>query len=172
MDRIADARFDMAVGASGAITGFDATSRMPADEGALLWIEVAVATTAGIGTVTVNYTDQSGIAGTTTVTPVVTAIVGSSINTSLWQPLAAGNFGIRTITSVTITAGGTGSIDVCLVRPVAYVPALGNETLDNNMAVQRAIMPRVYDDACLALLFATASPVGQSYRGSLRAVSA
>ncbi len=162
VDRISDVQLAHAE-ATGAITGVDATSRLATGEGAQLWIDVSSALSAASNTLTFDYTDQDGNAGSTAVVTTASAVVGRSVNSRLWQPLAAGDAGVRTVTNVTLTAGtATGSINLCLVRPLAYAPvsvssATATVTSERAFVGETAILPRIYDSACLMMIFVPAS---------------
>lgn len=81
-----------------------------------------------VGTFTVNYTNSDGVSGRTTQAAFTKAIVGGGILVSssnatlagsqLYLELQAGDKGVRSIQSVTFTAGGGGLMALVLVHPI------------------------------------------------------
>ncbi len=122
-------------------------------EGVMAAIEWSTAGGVGTPTVTLTYTNQAGTTGQTTSIPVV-----ASPNTGCWElfPLAAGDTGIRAITSYQASATRTsGTFHLVLYRILAIVPL---EALTQN-TIMDAInlgMPKLYSDTVLQTVLLSA----------------
>lgn len=121
-------------------------------------------------TINVTYTDQDGNTGNTG----VASIGGGTGNFARAQQLipvqlAAGDSGVRSVQSVQLQTGGTGTVGnfgITLARRIANIPLASGENgqVYDPFAVG---LPQVYSDACLALMvFAGATSQGPTY-GSL-----
>lgn len=72
------------------------------------------------------------------------------------MPLQAGDAGIRTVQSVTLSASYvSGVLNLVLCKPLMTLPitTLG-VTAERDLVNQFASMPKIYDGACLALAHA------------------
>lgn len=161
--------------ATGAITGVDATSRLPSEGGCQLFCSVVTAFSAASNTITFTYTNQAGTAGRVTgnIVTVASAIVRRSVNGNLWQPLAAGDSGIRSIQSVTLSAGAaTGQYVAKLVRPLATIP-IGTVglTTARDFVVELPNLDKIYDSSNLALIYVPTAAVTQTLFGEIRIAS-
>lgn len=157
LDRLAHA--NIAYDAAGTTTFspvIDGTDRLAAGEGAMIMTEVTTGVTTS-NTRTFTYTNQAGTGGR--VTP--NAIMGASLTVGripasssagvaqLFVPLQAGDIGVRTITDTTLVSGtGTGAINICLVKPLAYIPIPANG-IDVDFIWSLPTMPRIKDNMCL-----------------------
>jgi hypothetical protein len=125
-----------------------------------LWLEWYTATGATAANVTAAYTNQAGASKTT----VSTAVPTSAAAGRMFQlPLAAGDTGVRSVQSVTLSAstGTAGDIGVTLLRRVAELPLTGANVLADRDGFALGL-PQVPDSACLALMLnASASTSGQ-----------
>ena len=124
---------------------------------------------AGTPNITINYTNQAGVAGKTnpvTVTAVTTAVASHIVHSDptanhygCFIPLASGDTGIRSIQSITLSATMTsGSLALVLCKPITSIPitVLGVQS-ERNLLNQIPSMPRVYDGANLNFLAFTGS---------------
>jgi hypothetical protein len=116
-----------------------------------LWLEVYGAPGATTATWTVSYTDIVNGAGRTAsyTHPANAETVGQMMP----MTLAAGDTGVSAVASFTYSAssGTAGDVGITLLRRAAEIPL----TLANIAQVLDAVscgMPRIYDDACLALM--------------------
>lgn len=158
VDRIADCLVAHAE-ASGNFTGtgIDATSRLPAQaagaEGAQIFVYVTSALSGASNTITYGYTNQAGTGSRTTgnLVTVASAVANRSVNAGLFVPLQAGDTGVRSIESMTLASGSaTGTICVCLVRPLLYIPIpIAGIEVTRDMVTETCGVPRIYDDSCL-----------------------
>lgn len=117
------------------------------------WLTVLAAMGAGAAAPVIGYTNSAGTGSRTsssTMTPAYSsaAIVGRKFN----FPLQAGDNGVKSVQSLTLTTSmtsGTASVDI--IRRIAEIPCTANggfsyDALDLGM-------PRVYDSACLGIMF-------------------
>ncbi len=89
------------------------------------WFHVLATMGAGAATPVLSYTDESGNAGSTTGTLGYSA---TSIIGSMYQfPLAAGDYGVRSVQSLTLTTSMTsGTAAIRIMRRVATIPCVAN----------------------------------------------
>jgi hypothetical protein len=129
-----------------------------------------------------SYTDQSGNTGNTlpvTVSMTASGIVGhiptsglAANNYGPFLPLANGDYGVRNVASVTMSAANTGTMALVLARPLLTLPlttvSVGAE---RDLMNQLPSLPRIYDGACLTwLYFAGANTAANvNFYGSLEA---
>lgn len=113
-------------------------------DGVYLGVEVSTATGAGVPTITVSYTNSAGVAGRTATNSVAT-VATSAAGTFYPIGLAAGDTGVRSVQTLTLSATWTsGTIHLVAYRPImplgfaaAGVPASINAITGN--------LARVYD---------------------------
>jgi hypothetical protein len=92
------------------------------------------------------------------------AISGGGGTSSLFLPLAAGDSGVRTITSFTSSANNTGTICYALVKPLAWLLTLLNTVVgQTDQVIQFTSLPIITDGACLQL-FALSARASIAYR--------
>lgn len=170
VDRIADVSIAHAE-ATGAITGCDATSRLPGvgtyEEGCQIWAYVGNALSAASNVFTLDYTDQDGNAATTpNITTVASAVTNRSVNALMFQTLAAGSTGVRSIDAITAVSGaGTGTICLALVRVLATVPMpLLGTVIEKDFIAENPGMVKIYDDTCFDWIIV---PTGAIANGTL-----
>lgn len=120
--------------------------------GVLLGVEVSAATGAGTPTITVGYTNQAGTAGRTATN--VVATVATSIAATFYPlGLQAGDAGVRSVQSLTLSATWTsGTINLVAYRPLAAVTVAGT-ALNGAVDWLTGGAPRIYDSSCLQFLF-------------------
>lgn len=137
---------------------------------------------AGTPNLSINYTNSAGVASRVTpatlpianATAPVTQIVYSGTGAGKYgpfMPLAAGDAGIRSVQSVTLSATMTsGVLNLMLCKPLMTLPitTLG-VTAERDLVNQFASMPRIYDGACLhwLMLAGAATPVASPISGHL-----
>lgn len=129
-----------------------------------------------------SYTDQSGNTGNTlpvTVSMTASGIVGhiptsglAANNYGPFLPLASGDYGVRNVASVTMSAANTGTMALVLARPLLTLPlttvSVGAE---RDLMNQLPSLPRIYDGACLTWLYfaGAATAANTNFYGSLEA---
>ena len=130
----------------------------------------------------IGYTNSAGVAGKATpatlpignTAAAVTSIVYSGTGTGKFgpfMPLAAGDAGIRSVQSVTLSASYvSGVLNLVLAKPLLTLPitTLG-VTAERDLVNQFMSMPKIYDGACLAwiMLAGAATPVASPISGHL-----
>ena len=139
-------------------------TRMTSAVGVQASILTTTATTAGNGQITLTYQDEAGNAGTSgslyapsTTTPTGCFWGAANAAVTLGAPfaaLAAGDLGVRQVTSYTINTGATSGVGaIILHRPIAEIPlAAANTPSERSFLNDVLTLPRVYDDSCLALI--------------------
>lgn len=90
--------------------------------GVRLSVEVSAATGAGTPTITISYTNQDGTAGRTA-TNIIATVASSAIGAVYDIGLQAGDTGVRSVESLTLSATWTsGTINLVAWRPIASIP--------------------------------------------------
>lgn len=137
-----------------------------AGQGVMLAVEVSAATGAGTPTLTVSYTNQAGTSGRTAAN-IDATLASSAIGAFYRIGLAAGDTGVQSVQSLTLSATWTsGTINMVAYRllaelelPSAYVP--------NALDALTSGFPLIPNGAVPFLVFipnsATATPVSGSY---------
>ena len=139
---------------------------------------------AGTPNITINYTNQAGVSGKVnpvTVTAVTAAAAGHIVHSDptanhygCFLPLAAGDNGIRSIQTVTLSATMTsGSLALVLCRPITALPIVSlGVASERNLLNQLPSLPRIYDGANLNFLMFTgaAYAAGGNIQGYLEAI--
>lgn len=128
---------------------------------------IAITTGARTGgdTFRVTYTNSDGVAGrqSVLVTQNTSSIIGTITNSALtgtvnsagpFIGLQAGDTGVRSVESVQMTNGtDSGFFTIVLVKPIAETQIRGIDApVEVDYLMQRAEMPRIYDDAFLGFL--------------------
>jgi hypothetical protein len=153
-------------------------TRMTNANGVQCSLVVTTAGTAGNGAITPTYLDQDGnstAAPQAMQAPVATAPIGclyGQTNTAVtvggpYMPLAAGDIGVRQISSYAIGTGLTTGVGAFVLhRPIAEIP-LAAANVPNMM--EWILGDRIYDDACLGMFIQIggAATTGQQVTGSL-----
>ena len=120
--------------------------------GVLLAVEVSAATGAGTPTITISYTNQAGTAGRTA-TNVIATVATSAIGAVYFIGLQAGDTGVRSVQSLTLSATWTsGTINLVAYRPLAYLE-LPVAATPNSIDAITGCLPRIYDGTVPWLVF-------------------
>ena len=92
-------------------------------DGVFLAVEVSAAVGAGTPTITVSYTNEAGTSGRTG-TNIETTVANSAIGAVYRIGLQAGDKGVRSVQSLTLSATWTsGTINLVAYRPIAMIAA-------------------------------------------------
>lgn len=162
-DRIFDVAKTMSSTGTEAVTGVPTRyqSQTAADEdyigGNFIFPEVFAALGAGAHNWTdCQYTDQGGTTGISlpSFTGVASAIIDRIDHATQWfMPLASGDVGIKALTQMQCSASITGSINFVMGHPLGFVNfPVALLTFPFDWLTNRNQAPRVFDDACLALM--------------------
>lgn len=121
-------------------------------EGVLLGVEISTATGSGTPTHTISYTNQSGTAGKTA-TNVVATVASSAIGAFYPIGLAAGDTGVRSVQTHTLSATWTsGTMHLVAYRILARLELTAANT-PNSLDAVTGGMPRLFDNSVPFLLF-------------------
>jgi hypothetical protein len=118
--------------------------------GVRAWIETTTQT--GTATFTATYTNSDGTGSRTSGSVVIGAHSDNGICIPI--PLAAGDIGVRSVQSLTITGTGVGNWNLILYRPIFYSGVYYNRR-DNpgcevNFVRDRLSLPEIFDGASLS----------------------
>jgi hypothetical protein len=80
-----------------------------------------------------------------------------------WLPLAAGDYGVRNVATVTMSAANTGTQALCLAKPIASI-TLGTMGLyhEKDLLNQIPSMPLIKEDACIVPILVAGAAVAAS----------
>lgn len=124
--------------------------------GVYIGVEVSTATGAGTPTLTMSYTNSAGTSGRTA-TNVDATVATSAIGTFYRMGLQAGDVGVRSIQSFTLSATWTsGTIHLVAYRVIAALPLIAS-ALPASLNAVTANMPRLYDNSVPFLQFIPSS---------------
>ena len=133
-----------------------ALTRHTTGEDVELFLEVYTATGATASSVTISYTNSAGVAGRTT--PAVAMQVTPVVGQMLPIPLQAGDTGIRSVQSVTLSASTAtaGNFGITLVKRIAEIPitVAGTGVVLDPFALG---FPQIANDACLSFMVVTST---------------
>ncbi|MGL5934784.1 MAG: hypothetical protein ACRCZI_04080 [Cetobacterium sp.] len=134
--------------------------------GVLLALEISAATGAGTPTITISYTNQAGTAGRTA-TNFQATVATSAIGATYLIGLQAGDTGVRSVQSLTLSATWTsGTMNLVAYRPLAALELAGT-FIPNALDAVTSGLPRLYDGTVPWLVFVpqgtTASIVTGTY---------
>ena len=135
-------------------------------EGVLLGVEISTATGAGTPTITANYTNQANTSGRTATNTVAT-VATSAAGTFYPIGLAAGDTGVRSVQSLTLSATWTsGTMHLVAYRVLATLelPAAG---IPNAVDALTSGMPRLYDTSVPFLIFIPQTTTTTQLSGSV-----
>lgn len=149
--------------------------------GVRAYLVVTATTGATAHNVAMSYTDQSGNTGNTlpvtvsctasAITPHITHSGTGANNYGPFLPLAGGDFGIRSVQSVTISAAsGAGTAALVLARPIFTIPlTTATVASERDFLNQLPSLPRIMDGACLTWLYfaGAATAANTNFYGSV-----
>lgn len=141
------------------------TLRYANGAGVRAYFVVTTASGATAHNIAMSYTDQAGNAGNTL--PVTVSCTASAITSHIthsgtaannygpFLPLAAGDSGIRSVQTVTISAAsGSGAGALVLARPLLTLPlTTAGLAVERDLVNQIPSLPQIQDDACLTWLY-------------------
>lgn len=130
-------------------------TRFTGGKGVEAFVEIYTAIGATARTLTVNYTNQDGTSKTTTVS---IGGVGMGAGRLIPIPLAAGDYGVRSVESVQLSAstGTAGNFGITLVKRLAEIPIVAVNT-GNQRGVLENGLPTLDNNACLMLMLEASS---------------
>lgn len=135
-------------------------------EQVMIGLEVTNATGAGTPTFTMSYTNQDGVAGKTG-TGILTGVATSAIGAFYPMGLAAGDRGVRSIQTFTLSATWTsGAASLVAYRELARLEL----TADNVPAAIDAVtsgFPRLFNDTVPFLIFVPSTTTASNISGQM-----
>lgn len=118
----------------------------------LLALEISAATGAGTPTITISYTNQAGTAARTA-TNIQATVASSAIGATYFIGLQAGDTGVRSVQSLTLSATWTsGTMNLVAYRLLAALE-LGVAQVPSAIDLVTAGMPRLYNGTVPWLVF-------------------
>lgn len=133
-------------------------------EGVLLGVEISTATGSGTPTHTISYTNQSGTAGKTA-TNVVATVASSAIGAFYPIGLAAGDTGVRSVQTHTLSATWTsGTMHLVAYRILARLD-IGGAGPSNALDAISGGMPQMFDNSVPFLIFIPAATTAVTCTG-------
>lgn len=131
----------------------------------LLAVEVSAAVGAGTPTITVSYTNRTGTAGRTATNIIATA-ASSATGTVYFLSLQAGDNGIQSVQSLTLSATWTsGTINLVAYRFLTEVECLGNYNTGVIDPVTGGL-PRLYNGVVPWMVFCPTTTTATNVSGS------
>lgn len=127
--------------------------------GVRMFAEVTTTLGATPQTLTINYLDQGGAAGVATLAPVASSAATRVPQLGFFIPLAAGDSGVRSITSVQFGGSmGAGVLNLTLCRPYFVVPSTQvSFPFLLNLVTSFPLLHQVVDNAALMWLLKAAT---------------
>lgn len=120
--------------------------------GVCLAVEVSAAVGAGTPTITISYTNSAGTAGRTA-TNIITTQASSAIGATYFIALQAGDVGVRSVQSLTLSATWTsGTINLVAYRILATLE-IPSANVSAAIDAVTGAMPRIYNGAVPYLVF-------------------
>lgn len=133
--------------------------------GVLLAVEVSAATGAGTPTITVGYTNSGATAGRTATNQIAT-VASSAIGATYFIGLQAGDAGVRSVQSLTLSATWTsGTINLVAYRILADLELAG-AFVPNALDSLTSGFPRLYDGVVPWLVFIPSTTTATAVSGT------
>ena len=142
------------------------TDDTPATTGhaVLLALEVSAATGAGTPTITISYTNQAGTAGRSA-TNIIATVATSAIGATYFIGLQAGDTGVRSVQSLTLSATWTsGTINLVAYRTLASLD-LSAAFVSNSIDFLTGGGPRIYNGTVPWLVFIPNTTTASNIQG-------
>ncbi len=135
-------------------------------DGVLIGLEVTTATGSGTPTLSMSYTNQSGTAGKTA-TGILPGVASSAIGAFYPMGLAAGDAGVRSIQTFTLSATWTsGAASLVAYRELARLD-LSAANVSNALDALTGGFPRLYDNTVPFLLFIPSTTTASNISGQM-----
>ncbi len=137
-------------------------------KGVQAWLELTSASTAAGSINLKSYTDHLGnLVGPGPAFPL--PATATDVRTMVPIPLAAGDLGVRDVRTLNVATAATSAVaNVILIRPLLYLGVVANIIGDDSPRASMAILPRVYDGACLGLAFLAGVTTAPNVSGIVR----
>lgn len=133
--------------------------------GVLLAVEISAATGAGTPTITVGYTNSAGTASRTA-TNVIATVASSAIGATYFIGLQAGDAGVRSVQSLTLSATWTsGTMNLVAYRILADLELAG-AFVPNALDALTSGFPRLYNGVVPWLVFIPSTTTATNVSGT------
>jgi hypothetical protein len=133
--------------------------------GILLAVEISAATGAGTPTITIGYTNQAGTASRTA-TNIIATVASSAIGATYFIGLQAGDTGVRSVQSLTLSATWTsGTMNLVAYRLLADMELPG-AFIPNALDFISSAGPRLYNGTVPWLVFIPNTTTATNFSGS------
>jgi hypothetical protein len=161
-DRVADWGVNAAVNTSQSMGAVTLPTRATSWTDMELWFEVETALGATqTGNISIGYTDQGNNAGSATLTQFAAS---APIGRAAPVPLAANDYGVRSVTSVQLTTASTGKFNAVLRRQLCSIN-IPTAASSWNLSWAETDLEQVGDDACLELLWLPNTTTAPTFTG-------
>lgn len=161
------------------------TLRYTNGEGVRAALVVTTTTGATAHNLSMSYTNQAGTAGRTlpvtvsctasAITPHITHAGTAANNYGPFLPLANGDYGIRNVASVQLSAASlAGTAALVLYKPIFTIPITqASVASERDLVTQLASLPKIPDGACLTWLYFAGASTGAAtnFYGSIETAS-
>lgn len=135
-------------------------------DGVLLGLEISAATGAGTPTITISYTNESGTAGRSA-TNYIATVASSAIGAFYPISLQAGDYGVRSVQSLTLSATWTsGTMNLVAYRELARLELTAANT-PNAIDALTSGMPRLYNGTVPFLIFIPSTTTASNISGQV-----
>lgn len=164
------------------ISGLSATVTTPQTVGGVItrntggvgnqiWVEIYTQIGAVSQTITASYTNQAGASGKTTTAVLFGATSYREIYRTFPLPLAAGDTGVQSVQSVTVTnsTGTAGDFGITLIKPLLTIPTLQHQSIGRAGLIQGRGPTKLTSGACYAMMFIPISGIFLA-RGTMQMV--
>lgn len=143
-------------------------------EGVRAYLTVVTTTGATAHNLSMTYTDQAGNTGNTlpvtvsctasAITPHITHSGTAANNYGPFLPLASGDYGIRSVQSVQLSAASlAGTAALVLAKPIMTIPLIATSiATERDFLNSLPSLPQIKDDACLTWLYFTGAATAAS----------
>lgn len=133
--------------------------------GVLLACEISAATGAGTPTITCSYTNSTGTASRSA-TNIIATSASSAIGATYFIGLQAGDVGVRSLQSVTLSATWTsGTMNMVAYRVLAELELPGG-FISNAIDALTAVFPRLYNGVVPWLVFVPSTTTASNISGT------
>lgn len=150
-------------------------TRYTSGDGVFIALEIYVTIGTTATTVTVSYTNSSGISGRTSEPTTIGGTSHREPNRLIVLSLQEGDTGVRSVESVTVlaTSGTAGNFGITLFKPLMAMPALNvgsQQMLFDSILTLCGNMPKVENNACLQWMVAPSTAASGIWLSSVQIV--
>lgn len=140
-----------------------------------IWVEIYTQIGATARTISASYTNQDDTSGQATTATSFGGTGSREATRSIRLPLQAGDTGVKSVETVTIDGGTTGTagdFGVTIVQPIATWPLTHRGSGLWRSFMDGYAIPEIVDGACLAMMYLAAATTVPAFHGLLTTVEA